>query len=359
MYFGALPFAPIRSALYQKFHDDTLFPSVSGGFILTEHKCSHVVFHDNNHVSGSDDNVAQAVMSSIDTVSAVMSVAFSPDGKLAASGSHNGAISLWNAETGKTIASPFKGHTDWVASVTFAPDGSRLVSGSHDATIRIWDVNSGQTMTGPLESHTNWVTSVVFSPDGKLVASGYHDCTVCVWLAETGQLVAGPFEGHADWVTSVAFSPDGRRVASKFNDQSICVWDVETGQVLGRPFKDGTSWVTPVAFNSDCIGITSGITSRLYDTSTLTPGIQLSAYVTPEYACYIPSHTIRLGPGGWLTHMLTNRTLSKLPAMITSLCSASNETSIIIGTQDGQVIIINFPPVVFMSPDTRSVEGKL
>jgi len=366
VYFGALPFAPIRSALYQKFHDDTLFPSVSGGFVLTEHKYLHVPLlasPDGNHpMSGLDSNGIQTMLDT-DTVSAVMSVAFSPDGKLAASGSHNGTVTLWNVVTGQIMASPFKGHTGRVASVTFAPDSSQIVSGSHDATIRIWNVKTGQTITGPLESHTNWVTSVAFSPGGKLVASGSHDCTVCVWNANTGQLAAGPFEGHTDWVTSVAFSPDGKQVASWSNDQSICIWDIETGQVMGSPFKGGKDLMNPVAFNLDY----TGMASALYNIPTLgrdtAPGVQLPLYVTSEYGpstpCHISSHTIRISSGGWLVHVLSNRTISKLPTMVTSLCSASNETSVIIGTQGGQVIIINFPPVVLMSSDTQPVEGKL
>jgi len=190
------------------------------------------------------------------------------------------------------------------------------------------------------------------------VASGSHDHTVDVWHVETGQLFAGPF-GHADWVTSVAFSPDGRWVASGSNDQRICMWDIETGQ-----FKGSQNWVTPVTCNLGC----TGPVSRFYNMSTIERhsalGVRLSStYVTPSCGhtppFYISSHMIEVSHDGWLVHMQTNQAISKLPTMITPLCSASNETSVIIGTQDGQVIIINFPLLIFTSSYTQPVESKL
>src|SRR5262245_53472873 len=37
----------------------------------------------------------------------------------------------------------FQGHTAWVSSVAFSPDGKRAVSGSSDNTARLWDIESG------------------------------------------------------------------------------------------------------------------------------------------------------------------------------------------------------------------------
>jgi len=197
----------------------------------------------------------------------VRSVAISSDGTRIVSGSVDGLVKIWNAETGAEVCT-MEGHAGEVFSVAFARDGKRIVSGSGDGLVKIWDAETN-TEVCTLVGHSGEVNSVAFSPNGKHVISGSDDqrvkiwnaapdaevCTidrhmgnawsaafsldgklvvtgtgymVKIWNAETGAEMCS-LEGHAGIVFFAAFSPDGKRVVSGGDDRAVKIWNVETG----------------------------------------------------------------------------------------------------------------------------------
>jgi len=62
------------------------------------------------------------------------------------------------------------GHEKKVNSIAYSPDGRLLASGSSDRTVRIWDTRTGEEIMSPLRSCGGSVTSVAFAqPDNALL----------------------------------------------------------------------------------------------------------------------------------------------------------------------------------------------
>ena len=74
----------------------------------------------------------------------MVSAAFSPDGKRIVTASDDKTARLWDADTGKPIGEPLKGHDGMVRSAAFSPDGKRIVTASEDKTARLWDADDRQ-----------------------------------------------------------------------------------------------------------------------------------------------------------------------------------------------------------------------
>jgi WD40 repeat protein len=70
----------------------------------------------------------------------VAALRFAPDGQMLAV-AIGPVVQLWDAATGTRVAN-LTGHLGKVMCLAFSPDGKRLASGSHDRTVRLWEVAS-------------------------------------------------------------------------------------------------------------------------------------------------------------------------------------------------------------------------
>jgi WD40 repeat protein len=193
----------------------------------------------------------------------IMSVAFSPNGKLLATGDADGQTYLWQVEDGKLLFACV-GHSGWVRSVAFSPDGQTLASGSEDQTVKLWDVHNGECLK-TLQGHSGRVRAVAFSPDGQTLASGSEDQTVKLWNVPDGKYLK-TLQGNSSWIWSVVFSPDGQTLATS-SEERVKLWDVHNGECL-KTLQGHTGWVQSVVFSPDGQTLASGSsdqTVKLWD----------------------------------------------------------------------------------------------
>jgi WD40 repeat protein len=139
--------------------------------------------------------------------------------------SHDRTARLWDAETGRPIGEPLRGHDEDVWSAAFSPDGRRIVTASHDGTARLWDAETGRPIGEPGTGHEGWVKSAAFSPDGRRILTASFDKKARLWDAKTGRSIGEPLE-HEDVLERAAFSPDGRRIVTASNDNTAWLWTI-------------------------------------------------------------------------------------------------------------------------------------
>ena len=174
---------------------------------------------------------------------AVNSVAFSPDGKMLATGDDHGTV-LWDLATGRQIHS-FPTGSAAVVSTAFTPDGKMLAIGLFSGTVQLRNVATGQqsrSFPGP-----DAIDSLALSPDSQMLVTG--GLTARLWDLATGRQIRA-FSAGSDVVGSVAFSPDGKILATGDADGTARLWNPDTGRQIGSSFT-GVGAVESVAFSPD------------------------------------------------------------------------------------------------------------
>ncbi len=203
----------------------------------------------------------------------VRAVAFSPDGRLLASGGGDGVMVLHEVDTGrelwriegagsdalvfvaggKTLAAdedrdgillvdvasgrrgPFlKGHSGRLHALTATADGKTLASCAEDGSVRIWDVASARERVR-MTIQRKYGLGLAFAPDGRSLACGTWHGELYVWDSVTGQ-ERWHLQTPEDALAALAYTPDGSRLLTA--RAALRVWDPATGKALDQTPAD-------------------------------------------------------------------------------------------------------------------------
>lgn len=143
----------------------------------------------------------------------------------------------------------FPGHKEAVISVAFSPDGKHLASGSGDTTVRFWDINT-QSPYFTCQGHKHWVLCIAWSPCGTKIVSACKNGTILQWDPTTGKQIGKAMTGHKMWVTALCWEPyhrdpECRYLVSASKDCDLRIWDTKLGQTT-RVLAGHTKSVTCV-----------------------------------------------------------------------------------------------------------------
>ncbi len=237
----------------------------------------------------------------------VTCAAFSPDGRLLATGSQDGTAKLWNILEQKLQATLLASAGGAVWSVAFSPDGKLLITGGTQGT-GVWNVQARALVTNypgqiiALSKTSPWMAVsdsnplywehlgkvtlwdyregkllksfsrpgrvVALSSDARILAAAASPTGIDLWDARSGRLLRQLPTAHPVW--SLGFSPDGALLASAGWSSDVLIWDLAMGETA-RILKGHRLTVWSATFSPDgltLISTGSDQTIRFWDTST-------------------------------------------------------------------------------------------
>ncbi len=171
-------------------------------------------------------------------------VAFSPSGRLLATGGYGTSAFLWDVDTGGLVRS-FDVKVIGGLTVAFSPDEATLVVGNRNSVTMAFDIASGRKL---YELPKAMSQELAIDPAGRILAVAYVDGSIGLWNAKSGEPLH-LVKTDAEEVFVLDWSPDSKLLISAGLKGQITVWDPASMAILRQlPTRDA---VFSVKFRPD------------------------------------------------------------------------------------------------------------
>jgi eukaryotic-like serine/threonine-protein kinase len=212
-----------------------------------------------------DGRGAQPLADSIACNDAVRSLVFSPDSAVLAIVSRDGKLQFWDTRTHRFCPAAFA-HGATVHSIVYSRDGKIVAVQGEDHALRFFSTEHGRPLP-PVLALEQRIKMASFAPDDKTIVTLTDDGMIQLWDATTGKKREA-FANHRG-LMAADLSRDGRWLATGSGDRSLRIWDASSLKLQHE--MTHTSPVRAVAFSPDCRTVLTGCfdkSARLWDAST-------------------------------------------------------------------------------------------
>lgn len=135
------------------------------------------------------DDYAFTLLTSIETRSAVMALAYNPSCEHLAVGDNGRQVEVFARGTWSPLVTQvWSFHSSRVTCMAWSPSGAYLATGSVDECIIVWDFYSPLKKNIIPFAHSGGVTSLVWTDEENLVSSG-NDHTIVTWKIPASSVV--------------------------------------------------------------------------------------------------------------------------------------------------------------------------
>jgi WD40 repeat protein len=180
--------------------------------------------------------------------SVARALAFGPDGTHLLVGSDDGTARVWDVTDRRQLGPPLAPNAGPVWGVGISPNGRVLATSSYGGIVTLYDAATHRVLH-TLETH-QVLNRLAFSPDGQTLAVASLAGAILISV-HTGTQIGEPLAGHTARFFDVTFSDDGHTIATTSEDGTLILYDLTTRQPIGEPLISGNGTPYAVAFTPD------------------------------------------------------------------------------------------------------------
>uniref|UniRef100_A0A0K0DF84 WD_REPEATS_REGION domain-containing protein n=1 Tax=Angiostrongylus cantonensis TaxID=6313 RepID=A0A0K0DF84_ANGCA len=153
----------------------------------------------------------------------ILTMQYSPDGSLLATGAEDGKVKIWSGRTAFCTVT-FDEHTSAVTGVCWTQSGKAILSASLDGTVRAHDLKRYRNFRTMVCPEPTQLGSLAVDQSGDIVVAAAKEVfSIFLWSMENGSLL-DILGGHRSNIASI--SMHGNTLASVSWDRTLKMWNI-------------------------------------------------------------------------------------------------------------------------------------